>query len=956
MDSLQLSAFFPDARASVLELMKPLEMTRREVNYYCDKPRKNIFQDIHHIWEIFENAYKESMRRILITSDPGLGKSFLLKAIALLWCDTHSAETSNAESYSLNSHKNTKKILLEYSHLFYISLGNVPKDTSIEELVLELFKDTHSSVVQNILKEQRCLILLDDVNLSQRYFKHTTKLVRSSKTLHPNSTILITAYPMDLADSHFTALEIQCVIELKGIKQETVRDFASKVFSAICRNYRQKSSLEMFLVQMNLPVLKNIKHVPVIINLAIGVWLKQGKDFRSRTDLYTNIILEMLSLDKVRGQSVNFCRYFHPAEVPSFLRNCKMTFSLPLFFRLGRFSYELFTKHGDLYVFDEQLLIESIGSALLSVCKGCGLFKEKFYKMSFIHQSFQEYFAGVYISMHGNSRRSKLLLDICSKRNNVPKYRDIFQFVGGLCPLEVFTVIEAVEQMHIDISEMSIDDKTDMFERFSNNKPSFEILREAVTCDQSLLFSNKRVSMRTVSVENSTDVDLLHLVETGSVQRMYLYGHELTNKMDVDIFHLELRQLITGCLTTIKITNAKIKRSELLSIMCDFIKIIYISLNSVKCYDENTSENTPKETRITNSKEYQIFYSPDALVGVSSAPNLTNLCIHGRITETTIFFASPKLDFLELNNVCLSHSILIHIMCNMDCLKTLSLTKVQCEADDSCGCKGFGMTCNKEMRLFKFYAEDISHSVTRHLRGASQLTEIRFVSRKRDFDSYPAHGFPISGLVDASVSLASLTSLVLKTLRLKHLEITSILCSVKTLISVSLTDIVCVVDDNCGDSCSKRKTTNVKEIGLHKTESVNVICEQNNGLHNIFNHIAHAPKLEKVEISGIQNSHDKDEMLGILITSYVLTIAVFSNMYMDIMYIRGLVKNNKNSVCITLCNIRPIYNFTEFQNWLTEEQLDIDEWEMDIDREYVNISMIRFKNPAPAVSICLSDD
>lgn len=345
---------------------------------------------------------------------------------------------------------------------------------------------------------------------------------------------------------------------------------------------------------------------------------------------------------------------------------------------------------------------------------------------------------------------------------------------------------------------------------------------------------------------------------------------------------------------------------------------------------------------------------------ITNAPELEELTIEGPIGRQDVFYVMRSLVCLELVNTELTHTQMAWVLCEINCLRSVSLTNVKCEEDSKCGCQDQkGLETKGAMKLTKFCVIDSSESVLRHITSAVNCRELKFI-RKRNtalLDDQLLVGFPFSQINDLRLGLNALTYLVLCNIHLTHLEMTHILCNVMYLESVSLTDVIFADDTFCEEGYSQRNDSLIEKMEVVQlrgsSDKGDNGCACKSKSQGLFPCIKKFSKLETITVDGLSDQSGVRELLNKSCRPRSVKLSSMKLCLKDLlMDMKQKCENKYSSTDIVLTDIKPLDQIFVDQEWVTAKNFSINEWKLHkaYDGRYVHTNT-RLTLSSPNVSI-----
>ncbi|XP_060586999.1 uncharacterized protein LOC132742574 [Ruditapes philippinarum] len=318
-----------------------------------------------------------------------------------------------AKKSQINDNDTDNASIQKFDFLFFISLRDTNQEVSIEEMVekqllyqnlkrVECFKNTIERI------PEKCLFILDGLD------EWTPP---KPLPTHPTVT---KGLPLSSVSGKYVKLfttrrwkyeslspcieEHESEVRLTGIGKTASRALIENMLVS-------KYQIFAFETAVSLSDTYDLTSTPLLLKLLICLWQENSKLERSKTELYCSIINIMLHLAERRNDLSTDIPTHQLPEMLKVFRYIKDNSNLV--FKLSQFAlYSLFEEpYGSSVVFSEfDLLQQGLSSREILLFLQTGILTQKSISskltfipktsLSFIHKSFQEFFAAVYIASH----------------------------------------------------------------------------------------------------------------------------------------------------------------------------------------------------------------------------------------------------------------------------------------------------------------------------------------------------------------------------------------------------------------------------------------------------------------------------------------------------------------------------------------------------------------------------
>ncbi|XP_052761825.1 uncharacterized protein LOC128204450 [Mya arenaria] len=351
----------------------------------------------------------------IITANAGVGKTSFCKFLAVLWCELHGHKTDTISTFKERFVIRFES-LEDIPYLLYIPMKDIPPHSthSIEEIIFAHLENVIGYSKQDrdrlrrVFMDERCLVILDGMDESS-----LSKL--DSAMAKRKYSIIITCRPWKLADTVLPKYMHVNIDDLSRISQTNLFEHVNKILNA------QYSTI--FEVQDFLATLEARKLQPLSSNTLVGLqlyslWHDQRIDDETsennktsmtlgptRSHIYADILETMFSLEmKKRKEFSERPQNKIPTQrpLPKCFEGRKLCKAKScLIYETGKIALNMLvnskiefdeeTMHS---LLDGQFLLDS---GLISAYRShkCSI-ENKVYH--FLHKTYQEMFAAIYIS------------------------------------------------------------------------------------------------------------------------------------------------------------------------------------------------------------------------------------------------------------------------------------------------------------------------------------------------------------------------------------------------------------------------------------------------------------------------------------------------------------------------------------------------------------------------------
>ncbi|XP_045212775.2 uncharacterized protein LOC123563809 [Mercenaria mercenaria] len=502
---------------------------------------------------------------IYVTADAGYGKTSFSKKLLIDWCQAQDTVKSDMQFYQ----ESEVAIMKYFDYLFFVPLRKYRHAEYLDDMLhSQLVNCLHhrytKSFLKNTLEKKRCLIIIDGLDewmpleggseseIPEWKFRNTCSVLITTRlwkfsTLSPKPT-----------DIH---------VEMSGFNVADSRELACRAITFLNQKYGTDKSSDIFCNELVEHNLHDLAQVPLLLMQCLCLWFDGKSLGKSHCEIYFNLI-EFLSL-KNEGrlsQSVTESAELQSIGIslPNWFRenrNCCSQFNYLV--ALGKLSFfTLFsTDRTPSLVFDRTVAGMYITPDELAFAKDIGLLTiEKSYgkqssrqsTISFIHKTYQEVLAALYIATQQSpsDKTYNTINQFCQSVENILAVSNVFKFLCGLCAekferiAEMFTPVLTKYSRHLIPSEF---DNT----LFSYQKMIIKCYEEACSSDTRMehdfklfdILLNGNMCVQDLTFLKHTDkTDVISLNMSGGAYSSFMF-ETVTDvlRKSVDLKQLDLR-------------------------------------------------------------------------------------------------------------------------------------------------------------------------------------------------------------------------------------------------------------------------------------------------------------------------------------------------------------------------------------------------------------------------------
>ncbi|WAR11951.1 hypothetical protein MAR_026131 [Mya arenaria] len=664
-----VSPLFPEEDDNIDDLYVSLKMERRAHTLGKEKTLTRCGADIYKTrtsevaeqLNTFEELFQkngERVENIFIVADAGMGKTTLCRKITSTWCTCYdeqicNASTENSVETTMHCTDAVRKIstgnqqcMLQFRFLFYVSLRHATTEHSIEEMVEhQLLQEKHINLFHSILEKipQQCLFIVDGLDewKSRANEQKSPKTIDGLPAKNCKCTTLITTRPWKFAEVRPRTSDVDSEVHLKGISFKNASILAGIALGRLNKSRGKCLKVENFIAEIRKRNLMALVGSPLMLKLLLCTWFDNNNLPGTKTQIYSTVVKLMIRMyTEKRGE--NRDQETHKEErhleekLPFMLQNfSEFTSHARMLLALGEFSFKTFVKSNTLVFelsnFEQYGMTKKDTRAFLEM----GLLSKSRLRtssvtshtvqISYIHRSFQEYFAALHLS--GHQEQIETILAMCKGSRRLAEHQGILHFTSGFEPKIVRRISEHIYK---DGSE---DDTVD--------DAIYTIVQKTlVSCiSEAGLLRPKpgSVYIKILRLTNRPDLDMLPLINPECVCRL-----DITEHVQLEMKHIDCIFAMTNlCHLVIMNDNKVLKSNITVALLQTCIRLKCLELDDY---------------------------------------NFLN------VSELTILPISCHLSYIRLFRCQLTHSQITSMICDVPTLEDLKLWTVTCEPDRHCGC------------------------------------------------------------------------------------------------------------------------------------------------------------------------------------------------------------------------------------------------------------------------------
>lgn len=405
----------------------------------------------------------QKCRRIFITGDAGTGKTVFCQRLVSVWCRAMVDKVST-EKESTKMLKRDVDFMKEFPFVFYVSLRDArPDECSIHEILSSQLEIQDTTSLLRVLQEKKCLILVDGLD-EWEHPKNQEKCNRQqSKQPHLDYTgscsVVITTRPWKLDVLQLGKKDIDQKIEIKGFQNPAMmREYEYKVIKLLNSRTEPEGTMTTAAFEEKISDLvdEDLKTNPLIVLNLICMWFMGKSLGPSKCRIYSDSLEMMFQRSSERDiresfdqQVSEFVESGKLLSVPKvcFQGNPNCQQHLDAMYCLSHLAFNTLFSDSEYssLVFDRSAgqihglscdQIETLCKiGILSKSKVVGNLLSRKSKVSFIHKTYHEFFAALFICFSGLS--TNILNSFKQTVRSIEKIvemQNVFIFLSGMAP------------------------------------------------------------------------------------------------------------------------------------------------------------------------------------------------------------------------------------------------------------------------------------------------------------------------------------------------------------------------------------------------------------------------------------------------------------------------------------------------------------------------------------------
>ncbi|XP_060558009.1 uncharacterized protein LOC132718323 [Ruditapes philippinarum] len=453
-------------------------------------PEKKYLQGYHEIFKTKEQRNK----KIYVLGNVGTGKSTFCKMMIENWCKYHMVidearestcpendhEKTNTESfdpYMVYKRDDDVSQMEHFDFLFFIPLQFMLdyKSDATVDMIKELLKHltSNAELIDRIFQEdsERCLIIADSLD----EWKPHKEIVRKPHVSYgiPNgdlakdATVITLSRPSAKGILNLKISEVDLKLELLGVSSESLKSFIERyIFKA---NVIEKSYYD-FIEIMERKRIEHVEQTPLLLQQLLWLYTN-GKDLgESVSETYCLVLNTMLGWADHKDTMIDRNESHSDATECMSFRLPEMLQKYPRFegkervlFLCSQTAFEALTSGSIHNIFGQRNLLKiGLSKGDITALTQVGILSksnrfdrtEEDTQYGFIHMSYLEFFAAMFVSMFDNmkvdDKKQKILdkfLCKCKSASDVLQFSNMIKIVCGLCPALISDLSQRVSSI-----------------------------------------------------------------------------------------------------------------------------------------------------------------------------------------------------------------------------------------------------------------------------------------------------------------------------------------------------------------------------------------------------------------------------------------------------------------------------------------------------------------------------
>ncbi|KAL4240773.1 hypothetical protein ACF0H5_001562 [Mactra antiquata] len=607
-------------------------------------------------------------KNIFLTGDAGVGKTCFGQFMSLLWCKVMAGETIDNEEMQEDA-----RFMAKFDYVFYISLRDTRScHEDVVSMIIDRYFYTSSKdkfegtikSIEHILQTKHCLVILDALDEWTPDICGNRNLSLPRKVASDTCIYLTTCRPYIIENVRLSDMDIDHQVQITGFNSN---EYIRGVIDYINKSQQTNKDPEDFLRQIYACNMLNQLNIPIITSQLIVVWFKYDLQNMSNALIYGSIVEMLFERAAIKNQvcfppiesaavqfpeSFSKLTYLH-TYAATLEKVCLLSFLL-LFEQDNLHPSLVFTKTQLMlkpyYITPEEVdFLCRLG--ILSKNKVIASFGEQEQKLSFLHMSYLEFLAALYVSLYDKTDLYNGTVKRMVCINDISKYKNFLILLSGIAPQMVMLFFDNIYTMrkdHLDQQRRNIKNRV-VNDSFIDNRGTFySIQMVALYCLREISVSDR--SQRFIKVED--------FIIDGFVSE-HLKELLVMNKDNV-------KRLITRQYLDEFTVIAGLKYLHIYRTSGKYTAAHDVRFNHLMLQNLSTLQSVRIENCILTSE-----------LPVRSLPYLTSICLYALSVKHNVFHdlmhyisGNIMLEYICLARVCCSE----HIWFDKECEMTLKLS------------------------------------------------------------------------------------------------------------------------------------------------------------------------------------------------------------------------------------------------------------------------------------------
>lgn len=631
---------------------------------------------------------------IYLNAEPGMGKTAFCQRLCLIWSKAHSSDATSTRELEYDI-----EFLKTFEFLFFVPLRD-SCHTGVIDLICTELQHFDEGLIKYALESKSCLIVLDGLDEwmpeNEKYSK-PDKLLSYSKCVYLTTT---RSYNLISMRRQNCINDIDRLIEITGIHGEASEKYISDIVNYLNRKHSAIPDKRPVTFQSDMKRygLDGNIHIPVICSQLVVLWFKGILNKMPRAKIYAENMNTYVKCTD-RWQST----YTISNTETTLSKVCDLAFE-SLFSRHSSASSLIFTNKelkSKPYYITRKDINEMCRVGLLSktvVQNGV--------KLSFIHSTYHEYFAALYVSVFGLDKCIDTIVQKWTCLRDFLKFSNFLVLLAGLSfntarqlfqnlydsSLDEFAALNAMagHDMHDlgcneqllnlqnvtlqcmiegklctgEISPLRLDNIIITYDADVN------LIRQLLKYNKSVVkyifvmngdyldeFSLMR-NISTLRVENASSDNVAHFVHLIRNSKSTLQNLRVSGSLVAAIPVLTLDSLISISLHDSQLWHENIER--LISILSEKTRMTHIELNCLECKSHTGNECKTILLDLSKHSKLETFSLKNINVYCKELDSSTLQCITLNVSHdvesyfdsTFISLQWTQLLYLNISGIC----------------------------------------------------------------------------------------------------------------------------------------------------------------------------------------------------------------------------------------------------------------------------------------------------------------